>query len=153
MVGFAPLLQFALMFAAHPLHTSFAQVTFDTRARTVEVSLRVFVDDYTSAAESWARRNAATSLSPTVGYAVASFALHESNGRHVALQSCGDKRVGDLMWLCLRGQTTRNPSGARVISRILFDRFEDQVNVVQTAYDGRKSNLLFTSDDREKRIP
>ena len=153
MVGFAPLLKFALMVAAHPLHTSFAQVTFDTRARTVEVSLRVFVDDYTSAAESWARGNVARSASPLAGYAVASFALHESNGRTIALQSCGDKRVGDLMWLCLRGQITRSPSGASVISRILFERFEDQVNVVQTAYDGRKSNLLFTSDDKEKRIP
>ena len=147
------MLRAVLMLAVHPLHTSFAQVTFDRRARTVDVSLRVFVDDYTSAAESWARGSASRSASPLVGYAVASFALRESSGRKVALQSCGDKRVGDLMWLCLRGQATATPHGATVISRILFERFEDQVNIVQTSYDGRKSNLLFTSDDREKRIP
>jgi hypothetical protein len=93
------------------------------------------------------------SASPLVGYATASFTLREPNGRPVALKPCGDKRVGDLMWLCLRGQIAGSPSGARVISRILFEKFEDQVNIVQTTYDGRKSNLLFTSDDKEKRIP
>ncbi len=141
------------MLAVHPLHTSFAQVSFDTRAKTVDVSLRVFVDDYTNAANSWARGNAARSASPLAGYAAASFTLREPNGRPVHLKACGDKRVGDLMWLCLRGQITGRPSGAMVISRILFEKFEDQVNIVQTSYDGRKSNLLFTSDDGEKRIP
>jgi hypothetical protein len=146
------LLRFALSLATHPLHTSFAQVSFDTRARTVDVSLRVFVDDYTTAAESWARTNRSHSASPLVGYATASFTLRGSNGP-VVFQSCGDKRVGDLMWVCLRGQFAGKPSGSTVISRILFERFDDQVNIVQTSYDGRKSNLLFTSDDGPKRIP
>jgi hypothetical protein len=153
MVGITYLLKFVLLAAAHPLHTSFAEVTFDTRAKTVDVSLRVFVDDYTSAAQSWARGNPARLSAPLVAYAVASLALRESNGRAVALVTCGEKRVGDLMWLCLRGQITRAPSGATVISRILFERFDDQVNIVQASHDGRKANLLFTSDDREKRIP
>jgi len=152
-VGFAPVLQLSLALVAHPLHTSFAQVTFDTRAKTVEVSLRVFVDDYTAAADSWARGNAARANAPLAGYAVSSFVLRESNGHPVALQSCGDKRVGDLMWLCLRGQLSTARRGASVVSRILFEKFDDQVNIVQTAYDGRKANLLFTSDDPAKRIP
>jgi hypothetical protein len=152
-VGISAVLELALALVTHPLHTSFAQVTFDTRARTVEVSLRVFVDDYTSAAESWARGGNSRANSPLVGYAVASFVLRESNGHTVALRSCGGKRVGDLMWLCLRGQLSTTPRNSSVISRVLFEKFEDQVNVVQTAYDGRKANLLFTSDDTEKRIP
>ena len=153
MVGAVALLRFALGLAIHPLHTSFAQVTFDTRAKTVDVSLRVFVDDYTSAAEAWARANRAQGASPIVEYATASFALRASNGSRVMFQPCGDKRVGDLMWVCLRGQFAGQPSGSTVISRILFERFDDQVNIVQTSYDGRKSNLLFTSDDAAKRIP
>ena len=149
MVAPGALLKFVLALAAHPLHTSFAQVTFDTRAKTVDVSLRVFVDDYTSAAEAWAKANRSTL--PLVGYATASFTLRGPNG-HVVFHSCGEKRVGDLMWLCLRGQFTAKPSGSKVISRILFERFDDQVNIVQTSYDGHRSNLLFTSDDSEKAI-
>lgn len=146
----AAALKLALALTAHPLHTSFAQVIFDTRAKTVDISLRVFVDDYTSAARAWAKANRST-LS-LADYATASFTLRGSNGP-VAFQSCGDKRVGDLMWVCLRGRFAGKPSGATVISRILFERFDDQVNIVQTSYDGHKSNLLFTSDDSPKRIP
>ena len=153
MVAASALLSFALALTTHPLHTSFAHVSFDTRAKTVDVSLRVFVDDYTSAAEDWAKANRSHAGSPVVGYATASFALRGSNGALVVLQSCGDKRVGDLMWVCLRGQFAGKPPGSTVISKILFDRFDDQVNIVQTSYDGRKSNLLFTSDDAAKRIP
>ncbi len=144
------LLKLVLTLTAHPLHTSFAQVNFDTRAKTVDVSLRVFVDDYTSAAEAWAKANRSTL--PVAGYAAASFTLRGASGP-VAFQSCGDKRVGDLMWVCLRGQFAGKPGGATVISRILFEKFDDQVNIVQTSYDGHKSNLLFTSDDAPKRIP
>ena len=149
MVAPVAFLKVALILAAHPLHTSFAQVNFDTRAKTVEVSLRVFVDDYTSAAEAWAKANRSTL--PVVGYATALFTLRGPNGP-VAFHSCGEKRVGDLMWLCLRGQFTAKPAGSKVISRILFERFDDQVNIVQTSYDGHRSNLLFTSDDSEKAI-
>lgn len=150
MVAAVALLKFALALAVHPLHTSLAQVNFDTRASTVDVSLRVFVDDYTNAAQAWAKTNRAGL--PLVGYATASFTLRGPGGP-VVFQSCGDKRVGDLMWLCLRGRFTGKPSGSMVISRILFERFDDQVNIVQTSYDGRKANLLFTSDDKPKRIP
>ena len=142
-----------ILLAVHPLHTSLAQVSFDTHAKTVNVSLRVFVDDFTNAASMWAKGNPARMTAPIAGYAAASFTLREAGGKPVQLTSCGEKRVGDLMWVCLNGQITKGPSGSSVISRILFDHFEDQVNIVQASYDGRKSNLLFTSDDSEKRIP
>ena len=142
-----------VLLAVHPLHTSLAQVSFDTHAKTVNISLRVFVDDFTRAASTWARGNPARMSAPITGYATAAFTLREAGGKAVQLRSCGEKRVGDLMWVCLSGQTTKTPAGASVISRILFDQFEDQVNIVQTSYDGRKANLLFTSDDSEKRIP
>jgi hypothetical protein len=151
MVVFGSLLR--ILVAVHPLHTSLAQVTFDTHAKTVNVSLRVFVDDFTSAASIWAGRNPARVSAPVSGYAAASITLRDAGGKPVQLRSCGEKRVGELMWVCLSGQITTTPSGSRVVSRVLFERFEDQVNIVQTSYDGKKSNLLFTSDDTEKRIP
>ena len=150
MVGILAVLRVASALAFHPLHTSFAQVSFDTRTKTVDVSLRVFIDDYTSAAEAWARTKGVRS-DQNAAYATAAFTLRETTGKAIAFQSCGEKRVGDLMWICLKGKTSSKPS--TVISRIMFERFDDQVNIVQTSYDGHRSNLLFTSDDREKRIP
>ena len=153
MVAFSLIATAAAAIAMHPLHTSFAQVTFDQRNRSVEVSLRVFIDDYTSAAGQWARSARKKTIAPELEYALATFTLRDQSGNVIALASCGEKRVGDLMWLCLRGHFATRPAGARVISRILFEKFDDQVNIVQASYDGRKANLLFTSDDTEKRLP
>jgi hypothetical protein len=120
---------------AHPLHTSLAQVSVS--GATVSVSLRVFADDYTAA-----------SHARLVDYAVANFIVKDMRGNTIKLTSCGGKRMGDLMWLCFRG--TGNI--ATVESKVLFDKFKDQINIVQASFSGRTRNLLFTPGDRAKPI-
>lgn len=144
---------------AHPLHTSLAELTYDARTGAVQVSLRVFVDDFTRAAiafqqkQSAARPVSATpAQSPLVGYSLASFVLTDSRGQRVSFMSCGGKRVGDLMWLCFRGQAA--PGGRlRVLSQVLFDNFKDQINIVQASSGDRHANLLFTPGEAAKVIP
>ena len=143
MVGPLGALCAAVLIAAHPLHTSFAQVKIDSRAKTIDVSLRVFIDDFTAAAQAHKQS--------TADYARATLIIRNARGSAIVLESCGEKRTGDLMWICLRGRADTKP--ATVFSRVLFEKFDDQVNVVQTIYDSRKSNLLFASGDREKRLP
>jgi len=139
---------------AHPLHTSLAEVSFNPRNATVDVSIRVFADDFAAAANEWRRRGRDRSTgSPLIGYALANFSLVDRTGRRIAMTSCGGKRVGDLMWLCFRGQTSSSASGSSVSSKILFDKYRDQINIVQATYDGRKANLLFTGGEGEKKLP
>ncbi|MEO5589125.1 MAG: DUF6702 family protein [Gemmatimonadaceae bacterium] len=139
--------------SAHPLHTSLAELSFDRQSRTLEVSLRVFVDDFTAASVVWHQTSTLkTTASPLVGYARSVFTVREANGTAVDLASCGGKRVGDLMWLCFRGHLTGEPAGLSVASQVLFGKYKDQINVVQADFDGRKSNLLFTPGDRTKKL-
>ncbi|MDQ3242868.1 MAG: hypothetical protein M3Q09_04000 [Gemmatimonadota bacterium] len=145
--------------APHPIHTSLAEVTHEAASRTVHVSLRVFVDDYAKASSEYARRLAARpgavtrTESPLVTYALAAFALSDKAGRRVPLKSCGGKRVGELMWLCFRAPAPRGLSGFQVQSLLLFDMFDDQINIVQASYGGKKTSMLFTRGDRARRIP
>jgi hypothetical protein len=44
-------------------------------------------------------------------------------------------------------------SGSSVSSKLLFDKYRDQINIVQATYDGRKANLLFTEGENEKKLP
>lgn len=129
---------------AHPLHTSLAQVTIDSRRRSVEVTLKVFLDDLTKAA--------AGAGVPVASYAVNSFAIVDGSGAKVPLKSCGEKRVGDLVWLCFNGPLGRSPKSIGMSSRVLFDLYADQINVVQATIDGTRSSLLFTRGDGVKRI-
>jgi hypothetical protein len=139
---------------AHPLHTSLAELSFNEQNAIVDVSIRVFADDFVAAANEWSRRAGDRSTgSPLVGYALANFSLVDRSGRRIAMTSCGGKRVGDLMWLCFRGRMSSTPSGSSVSNNILFDKYRDQINIVQATYQGRKTNLLFTGGEGAKRLP
>lgn len=146
---------------AHPLHTSLAEVVHEPSTGTVRISLRVFVDDFTSASLAHTRwrlskQPAAAvppSQSPYVTYALAAFRMTDSGGRKVPLTSCGGRRSGELMWLCFRGPAPRALSGFSVTSHVMFDLHRDQINIVQASYGGRKASLLFTRGDGAKKLP
>jgi hypothetical protein len=113
------------------------------------------VDDFTKASIAFQQKSGvrpastAPSQSPLIGYAIASFVVTDARGRKVAFTSCGGKRVGDLMWFCFKGQSS---GPLRVVSRVLFDTYRDQINIVQASIGGRTTNLLFTPGDSAKPI-
>ena len=66
---------------------------------------------------------------------------------------CGVRRTGDLLWLCLRAPSFQGVSGLRVRVALLFERYADQINIVQASYAGRRAALLFTCGDAAKALP
>jgi hypothetical protein len=147
--------------AAHPLHTSLAELVYDPVAKEIRISVRVFVDDLTKASEAYARAKSAAGRasggprpaeSPVLAYARASFLVTDRAGRPLSLASCGAKIIGDLMWLCFHTPAPAGPAGFRVMHRILFDLYADQINIVQASYGGKKSSLLFTRGDGFRRL-
>ncbi len=58
---------------AHPLHTSLAEITWDPAAKEIRVSVRVFVDDFSKAAATFAGAKALPGTgyrAPGTGYRV-----------------------------------------------------------------------------------
>ena len=142
---------------AHPLHTSLAEIGYDPKTGSILVSLRVFVDDFTAASNAYRQRLVsanprARSQSPLVSYALETFKISDDAGRQLPLESCGGKRVGDLMWLCFRARVASPPKSLRVSNRILFEMYKDQINVVQATLGPRKSSALFTPGDGSKQL-
>lgn len=139
---------------AHPLHTSLAELSYDSRSGLLAVSLRVFVDDFSKASsqrrQQLVSRGGSSNQSPLVDYALASFEITDASGRRVVLQSCGSRRVDDLMWLCFKGSVPRGTQKLSVASSILFDMYRDQINIVKATVDKRTSSLLFTPGDGAK---
>ena len=130
--------------SAHPLHTSLTQIVFDSSRRNITISIRAFVDDMSAAA--------VTSRLSLSDYAARSFKLADSRGAAVRLTSCGEKRVGDLVWLCYKARIDSNADDLVVSSTILFEKYKDQINVVTAVVGGTSRNLLFSSGDRPRRL-
>jgi len=134
----------ALLFA-HPLHTTLTQLAWRPADRTVELTVRSFVDDFEAV-------GGATD-SAMAGYLRSVVTVWDQSGRAIPLTWCGVRRTDDLLWLCVRGPAPRGPAGLRVQVRVLFERHHDQVNILQAAYDRRRESLLFTPGDAPRRLP
>ena len=132
----------AALCVTHPIHTTLTNVTFDAGTAQVTAMVRVFGADVDKAL---ARRRD-TAL---VDYARASFVLSDQAGRPVPITWCGSRREGDVVWLCLRAPAPHGAGGLTLTDRLLFDVFDDQVNIVMTEH----GSVLFTKGDTPRRLP
>jgi hypothetical protein len=137
--------------AAHPLHTTMAEVTIDRNRGTLRVVVRVFMDDFGIAlgaagkTGSWDERAARY-----VGRAVS---IVDEARRPLAMRDCGTRRQGDLLWLCAEATVPTAPASRLSLrDRMLCELFADQVNVVRVTDGAKTRTMLFTRGDAEKPI-
>lgn len=135
---------------SHPLHTTLTEITLAPDGG-VQIVLRAFVDDFSAAIAGHKGPApvpvATPSDSATARYLAGTVGLVDAAGRRAPLVVAGIRRTGDLVWVTLRAPTLRSVAGARLTNRVLFDRYDDQVNIVQTSIAGRRQTLLFTKGD------
>jgi hypothetical protein len=142
---------------AHPLHTSFAELTYAEATGTVIASVRVFADDFLrhsgwSAAGGGSALPAGQPEQLAARYLARTFGVTDARGRIVPLAWCGWKRNGNLVTICLTGKLTGGLAGARVRNAVLMDLFSDQINVLQTTYNSSRHSVLFTPGETVKQL-
>jgi uncharacterized protein DUF6702 len=130
----------------HPLHTTLTQLEYRAADETVRVTVRAFADDFTAAAGGAVDSVAARYLRAVV-------TLTGRDDRRLPLAWCGLRQTGDLLWLCLQAPAPGGLAGIRIEARQLFERYSDQINIVQANYEGRDVSLLFVRGDRARRLP
>jgi len=147
-----PLVPVLLLAAAppttHPLHSTLTTIIWDSRTHTVQVAVRVFTQDLSDAV---ARGTVASPDSAVCRYARAALILRDRAGRPFATELCTIERTGDVTWIRLEAPA-RDPTGFRLLNALLFEQFDDQVNVVQVKLGGRLQTMVFTRGDKPKPI-
>jgi hypothetical protein len=132
---------------SHPLHTTLTEVTIGDDGR-VQFVLRAFVDDFAAAITRTPAVAPAATRTPAdsaaARYLEATLIVVDDSGRRLPLQIAGIRRTNDLVWVTLRASDGRAARGVRLTNRVLFERFEDQVNIVQANIGGRRHTVLFT---------
>jgi len=136
--------------SAHPLHTTLTELT-TLPDGSLQIVMRLFLDDFSAAVT---RRTPAAGApipmppdSATARYLGGTVLLTDVAGHRVPLVVTGMRRTDDLVWITLRTSTARPAAGARLSMRVLFDRWDDQVNIVQSNIGARRQTLLFTTRD------
>ena len=132
---------------SHPLHTTLTEVTVGDDGR-IQVVLRAFVDDFAAAITRTPAVAPAATRTPAdsaaARYLDARLIVVDDFGRRLPLQIAGLRRTNDLVWVTLRAPAGRAARAMRLTNRVLFERFDDQVNIVQANVGGRRHTVLFT---------
>lgn len=135
---------------SHPLHTTLTEVSLGSDGG-VQIVMRAFVNDLSAAIVGRTGTSlpvvATPSDSATARYIGQTFWLIDAAGRQAPVGVANIRRTGDMVWVTLRAPTLRTVAGARLTNRVLFDRYDDQVNIVQTSIAGRRQTLLFTKGE------
>lgn len=144
--------------AAHKYYTSLAQVEYNAENKSVEVALRVFADDLelaltrrTGRAVSLDRTKDADRL--TFDYIRDTFEIKNREGGAKALKWVGMELRSGVAWLYLEAEMPEGLAGARLRDQILFELFEEQVNVVSVRCAGERNDLVFVRGDGERVVP
>lgn len=143
--------------AAHPIHMSYTEIRSSPRGGTVELSVRVYANDFSAAAARYTRTplGADSLIGPGKGfsYLLANFRLIGRDAKAIALIPCGVVHAGDMLRFCLRANFTAPPTTVRISNSIMTELFHDQVNVVQTRAGNKRASRMFVRGDGWKALP
>lgn len=134
----------------HPMHTAVAEISCVPGSGTAAIRIRVFADDLDAALGQDRMMPADSAISR---YVRGNFALADRAGHPLPLQWVGAEQEGDVVMLHLQVTTAVGLAKAKVLSAILAERFEDQVNIVRASCQGRTTTLLFLRGDFAKPLP
>jgi uncharacterized protein DUF6702 len=139
---------------AHPLHTTLVQLTYDDHAHMLTGTIRVFAGDFAAAvAKHGGLKTPDDDRMPDAvafAYVSSTFRLTDAAGHPVALQWCGSRRSGDLLWLCVRAEDISRPDVLELSDQMLCELFDDQINIVQAIRGEKHTSALFTKGDGAK---
>lgn len=143
--------------AAHDFHASLTQIEVNSSAKTVEIAIRVFVDDLEDALSRRAGRR--VQLGTTSGfdalalaYVSAGLRIETAGGELLPLEWVGKESTVDIVWLYVEAPIREGLDNVKLHDTLFFELFEDQVNTVNVRDGKRRATLTFSPGDGAKTI-
>jgi hypothetical protein len=142
---------------AHKYHTSVTRLEYNAEERSAEITIQTFTDDLEDILSKRAGKSVRLDASKDTDrlafdYLRSVFEL-KSRGANAELEWVGMEVKGGTVWLYVLAKMPEGLSKASVRDSLLFDLFEDQVNIVNVWYDGKKTSLVFKRGDNVQEIP
>ena len=138
---------------AHPIHMSVTQVRIDSKANTLDLVVKVFADDFSTAAARYTRSriDSGKVIDGERGFAYLRSRMRlASRTAIIPLRPCGVTQSGQTLLFCLRARVSADSKSLRLSNQLMMDLFNDQVNVVQSAEGRRRSSRIFVRGDGSK---
>ena len=138
---------------AHPLHTTYTELSIYHSGSSVRALIRVFADDFSATVirnYPVARRSDRDFQRAAYTYVAHRFRIIDERGVTYALGWCGLRRQANFIWLCLGSDTLSNGVKGKLVNQLLNEVFTDQINIVRVSAEGRTMHILFAQGDSAK---
>lgn len=141
----------------HDFHTSIAEIEYNTKSRAFEVSLRVFIDDFEKALGSISGKKELLDKSNKhhaliMQYLNQHFYILNRRGKKKKMTLIGKEFKVDAMWLYIEIPYRESLRKAKFNNSILMEHFDDQVNIVNLKYRGKKESFIFRKNNTNEPI-
>lgn len=146
---------------AHPIHTSTAEADYNRATKKLEVSLRVFADDFEAALSDLAGQKISLEKTPRSeidalcrAYLIAHFILKSRDGVLASQRLIGRelKDAANELWLYLEIDLADGVDGARIDHSVLRERFSNQLNSLRIRDGNRQQTLVFLPEQPEQTV-
>lgn len=142
--------------SAHPIHISYTEIRYRESDKTLEISLRVYANDFSAAAARSAgvtlRGDSTIDGRNALDYIRRNFHITDGSGRSLSPSACGIARAADMLKFCFRATVTAGLKGVRVRNTVMTELFGDQVNIVQSTGGKKRTSRLFVRGDGWKAL-
>ncbi len=146
---------------AHPIHTSTAEADYNRTTKKLEVSLRVFADDFEAALSDLAGKKISLEKTPRAeldalarAYLIEHFTVKTRDGTLASQRLIGRelKDAANELWLYFEIALPSGVDGARVDYTVLRARFADQLNSLHLRDGNRQQTLVFLPKQPEQTV-
>lgn len=147
--------------SAHPIHTSTAEADYNRSTQKLEVSLRVFADDFEAALSDLAGRKISLEKTPPAeidalarAYLIEHFTVKTRGGTLAPQRLVGRelKDAANELWLYFEIALPSGVDGARIDYTVLRARFADQLNSLRLRDGHREQTLVFLPKQPEQTV-
>jgi hypothetical protein len=143
-----------LMFCLHPIHVTVTEIEFDEKEKSLEIMMRVFIDDYELAMRKHLNQPELDILSPTNGMTVDQMTTsYLKNHFRITLDSkpqnvnyLGHEREGDAFIFYIEVSNVKKFKTIQIMNDILTELHDDQSNLVHVTVRDVVKSLRLTQD-------
>jgi len=143
--------------SAHKFYVSITQIEYNQKEGSAEIIIRIFADDLEVALSRRAGRSVKIGHTEdfdklALAYLRDTFELRNFKRQPAKFNWVGKEVQTDMVWLYIEARMPEGLGKAQLRNRILFEMFPEQVNIVNTKYNGRQTGLMYQQRDGFKSL-
>lgn len=145
---------FSVLLFKHDFHTSLTEMRYNPKAKSFEISLRVFTDDLekvlsaTNQNKKFLVENNDKNDVFVEAYIKKHFVIVNSKNQKSIINYIGKEKEGEATWIYLEMPVNESINGSKIQNNVLIDMFEDQTNILNIFVQNQKKSYLFTVKNR-----